>query len=72
MFENLTEKFSSIIYKLNNKGRITDEDIDEALKDIRFALLDADVNFKVVKSFVKYDQKKLGTSGEVVMRVPKI
>ena len=59
MFENLTEKFSSIIYKLNNKGRITDEDIDEALKDIRFALLDADVNFKVVKSFVKSVKDKI-------------
>jgi signal recognition particle subunit SRP54 len=59
MFENLTEKFSSIIYKLNNKGRITDEDIDDALKDIRFALLDADVNFKVVKSFIKSVKDKI-------------
>ena len=59
MFENLTEKFSSVIYKLNNKGRLTDEDIDGVLKDIRLALLDADVNFKVVKSFVQSVKEKI-------------
>ena len=59
MFENLTEKFSSVIYKLNNKGRLKEEDIDGVLKDIRLALLDADVNFKVVKSFVQSVKEKI-------------
>ena len=59
MFENLTEKFSSVIYKLNNKGRLTEEDIEGVLKDIRLALLDADVNFKVVKSFVQSVKEKI-------------
>tara|TARA_Y100000817_G_scaffold75282_3_gene57870 strand:- start:2293 stop:3657 length:1365 start_codon:yes stop_codon:yes gene_type:complete len=65
MFETLTEKFSSVIYKLNNKGRLTQEDIDEVLKDIRLALLDADVNFKVVKSFIKSVKEKI-LPGEIL------
>ena len=59
MFENLTEKFSSVIYKLNNKGRLTQDDIEDVLKEIRLALLDADVNFKVVKSFIQSVRDKL-------------
>ena len=65
MFETLTEKFSSVIYKLNNKGRLTQDDIDEVLKDIRLALLDADVNFKVVKSFIKSVKEKI-LPGEIL------
>ena len=65
MFETLTEKFSSVIYKLNNKGRLTQNDIDEVLKDIRLALLDADVNFKVVKSFIKSVKEKI-LPGEIL------
>lgn len=52
MFEALTEKLSSVLRNLSNKGRLSEKDIDEALRQIRLALLEADVNFKVVKSFL--------------------
>ncbi|HOO41843.1 MAG TPA: signal recognition particle protein, partial [Syntrophales bacterium] len=53
MFENLTEKLESIFKKLKGKGRLDEENIQEALKEIRMALLEADVNFKVVKDFIE-------------------
>lgn len=52
MFENLTEKLTSVLNVLGNKGRLTEKDVDEALREIRLALLDADVNFKVARRFV--------------------
>jgi signal recognition particle subunit SRP54 len=52
MFEALTQKLSKLFSSLGNKGRLSEKDIDEALREIRLALLEADVNFKVVKSFV--------------------
>ena len=53
MFENLTEKLESIFKKLKSKGSLNEENIKEALRDIRMALLEADVNFKVVKDFIE-------------------
>ncbi|MCL5972718.1 MAG: signal recognition particle protein [Firmicutes bacterium] len=52
MFENLTEKLQSTFKRLRNKGRLTEADVKEALRDVRLALLEADVNFKVVKDFL--------------------
>jgi signal recognition particle subunit SRP54 len=52
MFESLTEKLEAIFKKLKGKGLLKEEDVDLALKEIRLALLEADVNFKVVKDFV--------------------
>ncbi len=52
MFEVLTEKLTKIFSSLGNKGKLTEKEIDEALRQIRLALLEADVNFKVVKSFL--------------------
>ena len=52
MFESLTEKLESIFKKLKGRGLLKEEDVDLALKEIRLALLEADVNFKVVKDFV--------------------
>ena len=51
-FEGLTEKLSAAFKKLRGKGRLTEADVKEAMKEIRRALLEADVNFKVVKQFV--------------------
>ena len=51
-FEGLTEKLSSAFKRLRGKGRLTEADVKEAMKEIRMALLEADVNFKVVKQFV--------------------
>lgn len=53
MFENLTEKLESVFKKLRGKGRLDEDNIKEALKEIRMALLEADVNFKVVKDFIE-------------------
>lgn len=52
MFEFLTDKLTSVFRKLGGKGRLSEKDIDEALRQVRLALLEADVNFKVVKSFL--------------------
>src|SRR5665647_1267054 len=51
MFESLSDRFESVLGRLRSKGRLTDSDVDEALREIRLALLEADVNFTVVKSF---------------------
>ena len=51
-FEGLTEKLSAAFKKLRGKGRLSEADVKEAMKEIRMALLEADVNFKVVKQFV--------------------
>ena len=52
-FEGLTEKISSAFKKLRNQGRLTEADIKSAMREIRLALLEADVNFKVTKDFIK-------------------
>ena len=52
-FEGLTEKLSSAFKKLRNKGRLTEADVKEAMREIRLALLEADVSYKVVKDFIK-------------------
>lgn len=51
-FEGLTEKLSATFKRLRGKGRLSEADVKEALKEVRMALLEADVNFKVVKQFV--------------------
>ena len=53
MFENLTEKLDGIFRKLKGHGRLDEENIKGALREIRMALLEADVNFKVVKDFIE-------------------
>jgi signal recognition particle subunit SRP54 len=53
VFENLTDRLNSTFSRLSGKGRLDEADIDEAMKEVRRALLEADVNFKVVKSFVE-------------------
>ena len=52
MFETLTARLTSVINSVSNKGHLTEKDIDATLKEVRRALLEADVNFKVAKSFV--------------------
>ena len=52
MFEVLSEKLGKVFRLLGNKGKLTEQDIDEGLRQVRLALLEADVNFKVVKDFV--------------------
>ncbi len=52
-FDSLTEKLQNVFKKLRGKGSLTESDVKEALKEVKMALLEADVNFKVVKSFIK-------------------
>ena len=53
MFDTLTDKLGSIFKKLRGHGKLTEQNITEALKEVRLALLEADVNFKVVKDFIE-------------------
>ena len=77
MLESLSEKLESIFKKLRGRGILKEEDIDAALKEVRLALLEADVNFKVVKDFVeKVKTKALGkevleslTPGQQVVKI---
>ena len=57
-FEGLGEKLQSTFKKLRGKGKITEKDIKEAMREVKLALLEADVNFKVVKTFVKNVSEK--------------
>ena len=52
MFEALSDKLSGVFQKLGRRGRLGEKDIDEALREVRVALLEADVNFKVVREFI--------------------
>lgn len=53
MFQNLTEKLANAFKKFKNKGKLTESDVKEGMHEVKLALLEADVNFKVVKEFVK-------------------
>ncbi len=57
-FDSLTEKLQNVFKNLRSKGRLTEEDVKAALKEVKMALLEADVNFKVVKGFVKKVQER--------------
>ena len=60
-FENLTEKFKRIFKTLKGEARLTESNMDSMLKDIRVALLEADVNYKVVKIFLdRIKEKAIG------------
>jgi signal recognition particle subunit SRP54 len=52
MFEALSEKLNGVFGRLGNKGRLTEKDVDDALREVRMALLEADVNFRVARDFV--------------------
>lgn len=62
MLDNLSEKLQSIFSGLRSKGRLTEEDINVAMREIRLALLEADVNFKVVKGFIKSTKERCLTA----------
>ena len=76
-FESLSDKLQETFQKLKGKGVLTEEDIDKAMREVKLALLEADVNFKVVKEFVKdVKEKALGadvlnslTPGQQVIKI---
>ena len=60
-FEGLSEKLQGVFKKLKGKGVLSEADINEAMREVKLALLEADVNFKVVKEFVEaVKEKSLG------------
>ena len=76
-FESLTDKLQNVFKNLRSKGRLTEEDVKTALKEVKMALLEADVNFKVVKQFVKsVEERAIGTDvlnglnpGQMVIKI---
>ncbi len=66
MFETLSDRLEGVFKKLRGQGRITESNIDEALREVRLALLEADVNIKVVRDFVDHVKKK--ALGQEVLR----
>ena len=58
MFENLTEKLQRVFKDLRGEGKLTEQNIQDALREIRLALLEADVNFKVVKQLIENIREK--------------
>ncbi len=77
MFEVLTEKLNSIFKSIGSRGKLTEKDIDEALRQVRLALLEADVNFKVVKDFTtRVKERSIGkevmeslTPGQQIIKI---
>ncbi len=65
-FESLTEKLQAVFRNLRGKGKLTEEDVKAALKEVKLALLEADVNFKIVKKFIKDVEAR--AVGEEVMQ----
>ena len=57
-FDSLSEKLQNVFKNLRSKGRLTEDDVKAALKEVKMALLEADVNFKVVKQFIKTVQER--------------
>ncbi len=76
-FESLTDKLQNVFKNLRSKGRLTEEDVKVALKEVKMALLEADVNFKVVKQFVKtVEERAIGVDvlnglnpGQMVIKI---
>ena len=64
-FDSLTEKLQNVFKGLRSKGRLTEADVKAALREVKMALLEADVNFKVVKNFIKAVQER--ATGEDVL-----
>lgn len=78
-FEGLSSRLQGITRKLSGKARITESDLKEALREVKLALLEADVNYKIVKEFIEdVNQKALGqdvlkslTPGQQVVKIVK-
>ena len=76
-FESLSDKLQNIFKNLKSKGRLTEEDVKVALKEVKIALLEADVSFKVVKEFTKkVNERAVGqdvmtslTPGQMVIKI---
>jgi signal recognition particle GTPase len=70
MFDILTEKLNKIFHALNSRGKLSEKDIDEMLREIRLALLEADVNFKVVRQFLDSVREQAITAKSLKASLP--
>ena len=76
-FENLSEKLQAVFKQLRGKGKLTEKDVKEAMREVKLALLEADVNFKIVKQFInKVNERAVGsevleslTPGQQVIKI---
>ena len=76
-FESLTDKLQNVFKSLRGKGRLTEADVKVALREVKMALLEADVNFKVVKRFIKsVEERAVGSDvlnglnpGQMVIKI---
>lgn len=76
-FENLSEKLQAVFKQLRGKGKLTEKDVKEAMREVKLALLEADVNFKIVKQFInKVNERAVGsevleslTTGQQVIKI---
>src|SRR6478752_3592774 len=66
MFETLSDRLTQSLGKLSRKGNLTEQDVDDAMREVRRALLEADVNFKVAKDFVAAVRER--ADGQDVLR----
>ena len=79
MFENLSDRLQNVMHKIKGYGKITEDNINEMMREIRLSLLEADVNYKVVKEFTNnVKEKALGeevnkslSPGEVFVKIVK-
>jgi signal recognition particle subunit SRP54 len=66
VFEGLSEKLQSVIKKIRGAGRVTEKDVKAMMREVKLALLEADVNFKVVKDFIaKVSERAVGQDEKV-------
>lgn len=78
-FDSLSEKLQTVFKKLRSKGALTEKDVQEAMKEVKRALLEADVNFKVVKQFINtVSERAIGQDvlnglnpGQMVIKIVK-
>ena len=72
-FENLSDKLNNVFKKLRGKGRLSETDVKEAMREVRLALLEADVSYKVVKDFVKsVSERAVGTDVLETLSPPQL
>ena len=70
MFDNLSEKLENAFKRFRNKGKLTEADVRDGMREVQRALLEADVNYKVTKAFVKTVTER--AVGSEVLWIPRL
>ena len=69
MFQSLSEKLENAFKKFKNKGKLTEADVKAGMREIKLALLEADVNFKVVREFISAVSERKETDSQIVLTI---